>query len=255
MERAKRNGKPLVALESALITHGIPWPENLTIARAMEDAVKHNGAFPATVAVQEGQLRVGLSSSQLESLAESRDPHKLSLRDLGAAVARKWNGGTTVSATLYAAERAGIKVLATGGIGGVHRAPAYDISADLLQLRKVRSWWCALAPKPFDLPATLEVLETWASRSSATKRMNSRHFTLPKADSRCHCALRAPGSGGNRPCALEAHVQHERPGGGAATRRERLPPERMEALVAQALQQAEAEGVRGSALHHTCWLS
>jgi pseudouridine-5'-phosphate glycosidase len=88
VERAKRNGKPLVALESALITHGVPWPENLTIARAMEDAVKHNGAFPATIAVQEGQLRVGLSSSQLESLAESRDPHKLSLRDLGAALAR-----------------------------------------------------------------------------------------------------------------------------------------------------------------------
>jgi pseudouridine-5'-phosphate glycosidase len=250
VERAKRNGKPLVALESALITHGVPWPENLTIARAMEDAVKHNGAFPATIAVQEGQLRVGLSSSQLESLAESRDPHKLSLRDLGAAVARKWNGGTTVSATLYAAERAGIKVLATGGIGGVHRSPAYDISADLLQLRKSPLVVvCSGAKAILDLPATLEVLETlgipvigyqtdefpafYSAQSGLKVPLRAESPQQVAEIARAHWKLTFSTS---------VLVVVPPPAESA------LPHERMEALVAQALQQAEAEGVRGSAL-------
>ena len=121
VERAKRNGRQLVALESALITHGVPWPENLNIARALEQTVRDNGAYPATIAVQEGQLRVGLTSSQLETLAGARDARKCSLWDLSGALTHGGSAGTTVASTLYAAERAEIKVFATGGIGGVHR--------------------------------------------------------------------------------------------------------------------------------------
>ena len=250
VERAKRNGRPLVALESALITHGVPWPENLTIARAMEDAVQHNGAFPATIAVQEGQLRVGLSSSQLESLAESRDPHKLSLRDLGAALARKWNGGTTVSATLYAAERAGIKVLATGGIGGVHRAPAYDISADLLRLQKSPLVVvCSGAKAILDLPATLEVLETlgipvigyqtdefpafYSAQSGLKVPLRAESAQEVAEIARAHWKL-----------TLSTSILVVVPPPAESA----LPRERMETLVTQAVQQAEAEGLHGSAL-------
>ena len=107
VERAKRNGRQIVALESALITHGVPWPENLSTARALEQAVRDNGAYPATIAIQEGQLRVGLNATQLETLAGARDARKCSLWDLGGALVRGGSAGTTVASTLYAAERAG----------------------------------------------------------------------------------------------------------------------------------------------------
>ncbi len=154
-------GNPVVALESTLITHGLPRPVNIEIARQMEAQVGSAGAHPATVAVLEGKVRLGLSAEDLERLALAPDARKVNRRDLGIVTAHGGNGGTTVSATMYIAQAAGIRVLATGGIGGVHRGTTGDISADLPELaRTPMAVVCSGAKSILDLPRTLEWLET-----------------------------------------------------------------------------------------------
>jgi pseudouridine-5'-phosphate glycosidase len=160
---ARAAGRPLVALESTIITHGMPWPENLETARAVEAEVRAAGAVPATVAVEAGRIRVGLESAALEALARSRDARKLSRADLAVALAEGWTGATTVAATMIAARLAGIEVFATGGIGGVHRGAetSFDVSADLEELAQTPVTVVASGAKAIlDLPKTLEVLET-----------------------------------------------------------------------------------------------
>ena len=127
-------GEPGVALESAVITHGLPYPENLRVALEMEAQVVKAGAVPATIAVLDGEIFVRVNIHQLQKLSKSDNLHKIGVRDFCTAVAKGWSGGTTVSGTMWAAHIAGLKIFATGGIGGVHREPAYDISADLWQL-------------------------------------------------------------------------------------------------------------------------
>ena len=159
--QARQIQAPMVALESAVITHGLPRSENLKLARGMEAVVRENGALPATVALVEGKINVGMTDGAVEILSNRDDVHKISLRDLGPAIARGWSGGTTVAATLFAASQVGIKVFATGGIGGVHRGAPFDVSADLPQLGKTPMIVvCAGAKSILDLPATREVLET-----------------------------------------------------------------------------------------------
>ena len=159
--RALRGGHPLVALESAVITHGLPRPENLRLAQALEQMVREQGASPATVALLDGKVHVGLSETELERLANEDGARKISRRDFSIALARGENGGTTVAGTLIAARQAGIRVFATGGIGGVHRNAPFDVSADLPELgRSPLVVVCAGAKSILDLPATLEVLET-----------------------------------------------------------------------------------------------
>ena len=159
--QAKQVGAPTVALESAVITHGLPHPENLKLARELETVVQENGAVPATIALLEGKIRIGLTDQQLENLATMHDTRKISLRDFGIALAGGLSGGTTVAATLFSAAQAGIRVFATGGIGGVHRGAPFDVSADLPQLGKSPVLVvCAGAKAILDLPATHEVLET-----------------------------------------------------------------------------------------------
>lgn len=160
-------GKPVVALESTVITHGLPYPENLKLARNMEQKVREQGAVPATVGMVEGIIYVGLRPDQVEFLAQAKDLYKISVRDFAPAVAMKRSGGTTVAGTLVAASAAGLRVFATGGIGGVHRtAPSdmgssFDISTDLIQLaRTPMVVVCAGAKAILNLPATLEMLET-----------------------------------------------------------------------------------------------
>ncbi len=160
---ALQTGAPVVALESTVITHGLPYPENLQIAQAMEAEVRGKNAFPATVAVIDGHIHVGLSAENLERLAAGGEMRKISVRDYGPAIAQKASGGTTVAGTLIASEHAGIKIFATGGIGGVHRDAPFDISTDLDQLSKSQVVVvCAGAKAILDLPATLERLETLA---------------------------------------------------------------------------------------------
>jgi pseudouridine-5'-phosphate glycosidase len=158
--RAVRSRLPVVALESTVITHGLPHPQNLELARDMEAALRGEGAIPATVAVLDGEIRVGLSDPELERLAREGGL-KISRRDFAAAILKKSSGGTTVAGTMYAAHRAGLRVFATGGIGGVHRESAFDVSADLQALADTPMIVvCAGAKAILDLPATLEYLET-----------------------------------------------------------------------------------------------
>jgi len=155
--------RAVVALESTVIAHGLPKPINLETALKLENVVREAGATPATIAVIDGRLCVGLSAEELQFLAESDQIKKLSTRDLPIAVAQKWNGATTVAATCWIAQRVGIKVFATGGIGGVHRGSLPDISADLVQLTQSPIIVvCSGAKIVLDLPATREWLETYS---------------------------------------------------------------------------------------------
>ena len=160
---ALQSNAPIVALESTLITHGLPWPANAETALAMERAVREAGAVPATIAVLSGAITVGVSSGDIERLASRPfgSVRKCSRRDLPIAVARREDASTTVAGTMIVAHQAGIRVFGTGGIGGVHRGAPFDVSADLIELgRTPIAVVCAGAKAILDLPATLEVLET-----------------------------------------------------------------------------------------------
>ncbi len=161
--QAKERNAPVVALESTIITHGMPYPGNLNMARSVEAIIRAQGAVPATIAVIDGILYIGLEDHQLETLAQTRGAMKLSRADLAFAIAEGRTGATTVAATMIAAARAGIRVFATGGIGGVHRKAeeTFDISADLEELARTGVIVvCAGAKAILDIPKTLEVLET-----------------------------------------------------------------------------------------------
>ena len=159
--QALATGKPVVALESTVISHGLPYPENQQLAEDMEATVRAGGAVPATTAVIDGAPCVGLDATGLATLAQAKGLRKISVRDFGPAMAQKASGGTTVAGTLILSEMAGIKIFATGGIGGVHRDAPFDISTDLGQLAKSKVIVvCAGAKAILDLPATLEKLET-----------------------------------------------------------------------------------------------
>ena len=159
--RALQINIPIVALESTVITHGLPYPQNIQLARDMEAAIRSEGATPATVAMINGKIRVGLSDEELARLAETKSPLKVSHRDFATAIVKKASGGTTVAGTMLAAHQARIKVFATGGIGGVHRENSFDISTDLRALAEIPMIVvCAGAKAILDLPATLEYLET-----------------------------------------------------------------------------------------------
>ena len=163
VEAALRDGRPVVALESTLITHGLPWPDNASTALAMEAAVRESGAVPATIGVLAGRITVGLSREQIEDLAH-RPPgsvRKCSRRDLPIVMARSEDGATTVAGTMIVAHQAGIRVFGTGGIGGVHRGAPFDVSADLIELGRTPIAVVCSGPKSIlDLPATMEMLET-----------------------------------------------------------------------------------------------
>jgi len=161
VESALSSNKPVVALESTVIAHGLPRPTNLEVARRLQQIVREAGAVPATTAIIEGKLRAGLNDDEIRLLAEGDEIKKVSIRDLPIAVAQKWNGATTVATSSWIAQRAGIKVFATGGIGGVHRGSLPDISADLPALAATPIIVvCSGAKIVLDLAATREWLET-----------------------------------------------------------------------------------------------
>ncbi len=164
VSEARAEGRGVVALESTLVTHGLPWPDNLETARNSEEAVRQSGAVPATIAIIRGRIRVGLSAEDLEQIARGRDFLKAGRRDLGITVARGLDAGTTISATLWIARSCGLGVMATGGIGGVHRdaATTFDVSTDLDELARSDGSLvvCSGFKSILDLPATLDALET-----------------------------------------------------------------------------------------------
>ena len=160
---ARADGRPLVALESTIITHGMPWPQNVETAMRVEAAVRDAGAVPATIAVMAGRIQIGLTVMDLEALGQAKAVAKLSRADMAACLATGGTGATTVAATMIAARLGGIDVFATGGIGGVHRGAerSFDISADLRELAETAVTVVAAGAKAIlDIPKTLEVLET-----------------------------------------------------------------------------------------------
>ncbi|MCA9706114.1 MAG: pseudouridine-5'-phosphate glycosidase [Myxococcales bacterium] len=240
---------PVVALESTIVTHGMPWPANFETARSVEDTVRAHGAVPATIAVMEGRIRVGLRPAELEALA--RDPHarKLSRRDLAAALAGGWRGGTTVAATMLCADRAGIRVFATGGIGGVHRGgeTSMDVSADLDELARTPvAVVCAGCKAILDIPRTLEVLET-----HGVPVIGLGCDELPAFYSRrsgCPAPLRLDTP---EQVAALMHAQWDLGLRGGVLVANPVPeadamdPDQIEQVIAQALAEAESRGVTG----------
>lgn len=250
---ALAEGRPVVALESTVISHGMPYPKNLETATALEDAVRAEGAVPATIAVLDGRIRVGLDGEALERLAKGgTSVMKLSRRDLPVALATGALGATTVAATMIAARLAGIAVFATGGLGGVHRGAetSFDVSADLDELARTSVCVvCAGAKSILDLPKTLEVLETrgvpvLGLGTDAFPAFYSRNSGLPVSH-RCDnvhevaAILRAKWELG-----LEGGVVLANP----IPEADALDGEAMEQAIAEALRDAEHHGITGKSV-------
>jgi len=243
-------GGPVVALESALITHGFAPPANLDVARRIEAAVREEGARPATIAVLEGQVRVGLSEAEVAHLASDRSARKVSLRDLPLVLAQGASGGTTVAATIHLARRAGIHVFATGGIGGVHRGHPEDVSADLPALASNPIVVvCAGAKAILDLPRTLEYLETHGVPVIGYGTDEFPAFYSRRSGLRLDARVETP-----EEIAEMARARGELDLTAAllvcvpVPEVEEMPAAKAEAAIAQAVAEAETRGVSGKAL-------
>jgi pseudouridine-5'-phosphate glycosidase len=249
VRQALDTGQPVVALESTVIAHGLPFPTNLEIARHMEHIVRQRGAAAATIAVLDGQLRVGLTDDELEHLATGKRISKVSRRDLPVVVAQSKDGATTVASTATIAAWAGIEVFATGGIGGVHREPAFDISNDLPTLASTPvAVICSGAKSILDLAATLEWLETAGVPvvgfgTSDFPAFYSRRSGLPvdvRVDSPHEAAA-----------IIRAGRQLELPGGTLIVvpipAANEIPASELEAAIASAMAEAHARGIQRSA--------
>lgn len=247
---ALREKQPVVALESTVITHGLPYPQNLALAREMELAVRQQGSLPATIGIVKGQVCVGLNDAQLQQLAQGENMRKISARDFAPAMVQGASGGTTVAGTLIAAHAAGIRTFATGGIGGVHRQAPFDVSTDLTLLaRTPLVVVCAGAKAILDLPATLETLETLGVpvlgyQTDEFPAFYSRSSGLPvsaRAESPAEVAAIARAHWG---LGLESAILVAQPPPESAA----LPAEQIERVIAQALTEAQAQGIHGQAV-------
>ncbi|GAB4535381.1 MAG: pseudouridine-5'-phosphate glycosidase [Anaerolineales bacterium] len=250
VQRAIRLRQPVVALETAVVTHGLPHPVNLNLATDMEAEVRSGGAVPATVGVVRGKVCIGLDTADLAHLATDKPMRKISRRDFSAAIARHESGGTTVAGTMLAAHQAGIRVFATGGIGGVHREAPFDVSADLPALSDTPMVVvCAGAKSILDLPATLERLETYSVpvvgyQTDDFPAFYARSSGLPvpmRADSPQEVVAIA-----------QAHWEMGMPGAVLVVVPPpddvALPAALMEQAIAGALAEAHAQGINGQAV-------
>ncbi len=257
IEQALLDGAPVVALESTVITHGLPYPANVETALAMEAAVREGGALPATVAVLGGRLAVGLTLDDIERLgrlAGSSTVRKCSRRDLSIAVARREDGATTVAGTMIIAHLAGIELFATGGIGGVHRGHPFDISADLRELGKTPITVVSSGAKSIlDLAATREVLETEGVtvigyQTDELPAFFARSSGLPidaRLDTPTEVARLITA---RRQLGLDSGTLVTVPAPGSAA----MDPELAEAAAAQAAREADEQGIHGT--ESTPWL-
>lgn len=249
---ARAEGRPVVALESTIIAHGMPWPQNLDTAREVEDVIRAEGAVPATIAVIGGRIRVGLTAEELTQLAQSPDAMKLSRRDLPYAIATGRLGATTVAATMICAHLAGIEVFVTGGIGGAHRGAetSFDISADLQELARTPvAVVCAGAKSILDLGLTLEYLETHGVPVLSIGQDNFAAFFTP--DSGLKADFRMDGAE-EQARFIRAKWQLGLSGGVVVSNpvpaQQAMPREEIDAITAQALAEAAAQGVVGKAI-------
>jgi len=247
---ALRDNRPVVALESTVIAHGLPRPQNLETAQALQTAVRESGAVPATVGIIDGHLTVGLDDDQINILALQDNIKKISTRDIPLAVAQGWNGATTVASTIWIAHRAAIKVFATGGIGGVHRGALPDVSADLPELARTPIIVvCSGAKIVLDLPATREWLETHAVtvvgyQCDELPAFYYRDSGLPvdaRADTPAEVAniFRA-----QRDLGIDSALLVAVP----VPARAEVPAEELQPVLTTALEDAEWNGITGSAL-------
>lgn len=253
VQAAREKGLALVALETSVVAQGLPYPQNLEAARACEEAVRRAGAIPAAIALVNGEIHVGLEADALRTLAEGHgSPLKVGSRDLAIAVANGRSGGTTVSATCEIAARAGIRVFATGGIGGVHRGAAehFDISQDLGALARYPvAVVCAGAKSVLDLPKTMELLETLAVPVIGVGTHEFPSFYSRGSGISLEHSVDGAASG-----AALAFARFERLGQGGMLFA--LPPPEASALrnsevelhVAHALKAAAAQGIQGKAV-------
>ncbi len=247
---------PVVALESTILAHGMPYPRNLEVARSVEADIRAAGAIPATIAVLDGVIRIGLGDAELERIATGRDVLKLSRADLAYAIATKRDGATTVAATMLCAQRAGIAVFATGGIGGVHRGAeqSMDVSADLTELSKTPVIVvCAGAKAILDLPKTLEVLETLGVPtvvygSDEFPAFWSRSSGLPAPLRLDDVASIAAMFSNARELGIETGMVVANP----IPVQDAIPSELMSRIIESAVAVARSEGITGKAL--TPWL-
>ncbi|WP_299420901.1 pseudouridine-5'-phosphate glycosidase [uncultured Shimia sp.] len=249
VEDAKKNGTPIVALESTIITHGMPYPQNLEVAKQVEADIRAKGAVPATMAVLNGTLHAGLTEAQLEELAQAKNVAKVSRADMPVIMAQGRTGATTVAATMIAAHLAGIDVFATGGIGGVHKGAedSFDISADLTELAHTPVTVVAAGAKAIlDVPKTLEVLET-----NGVPVITYGQDSFPafwSATSDLTTPLRMD-------CAADIAAAHKTrgamalPGGQLVANpiptADEIPASELAPVIAQATQEAEDQGVSG----------
>ena len=249
---ALAGGAPVVALESTIVTHGMAWPRNLETALAVEEEVRRGGAVPATVAVVDGRLRVGLGERELGALARAEGVAKLSRADMAHCLARGGTGSTTVAATMVAARAAGIEVFATGGIGGVHRGgeASMDVSADLQELAQTAvTVVCAGAKAILDVPRTLEVLETLGVPVIAWGQDGFPAFW--SRESGCAAPLRSDDAG-EVARAHRLRVALGLPGGQLVANpvplADEIPMARLAPLIERAVEEAAARGVAGKAV-------
>ncbi|UWQ47556.1 pseudouridine-5'-phosphate glycosidase [Leisingera aquaemixtae] len=249
VQAAKSEGRAIVALESTIITHGMPYPQNVEVAAQVEQDIREAGAVPATMAVIEGVLHVGLEPDQLQALGQAKGVAKISRADMPACIATGGTGATTVAATMIAARLAGISVFATGGIGGVHKGAetSFDISADLMELAQTPVTVVAAGAKAIlDLPKTLEVLETqgvpviaygqdsfpafWSAQSDLKAPLR---IDTPAQIARAHATRQAMGLPGGQLVAnpIPADAQ--------------IAAEDLAPVIAQAQSEADAQGIAG----------
>jgi pseudouridylate synthase len=250
VSHALAGNQAVVALESAVITHGLPRPENLQLAQNLEEEIRAQGSIPATIALLDGKVHIGLTPAELERLAYEPHTRKISRRDFGIAIARGECGGTTVCGTLIAARAAGIRVFATGGIGGVHRGSTFDISADLPELgRSPLVVVCAGAKAILDLPNTLEYLETTGVAVVGYQTAEFPAFYSRESGMAVNVTAETPAeiaaiARAQWSLGLENAVLVGNPPPAEAA----LPASEVESAIRQALDEARAQGLRGAAV-------
>lgn len=246
---AKAKGSAIVALESTIITHGMPFPQNVQVARQVESDIRAKGATPATIAVIDGTLHIGLTDAQLDQLAQAENVAKLSRADLAVCMAKGLTGATTVAATMIAAHLAGIHVFATGGIGGVHKGAedSFDISADLTELAQTPVTVVAAGAKAIlDIPKTLEVLETNGVPVIAYQQDSFPAFWSAQSDLEAPLRIDTPTR------IARAHLMRLRLGlpggqliGNPIPKADEIPARDMAPVIAQATSEAEEQGIKG----------
>ena len=247
--KALEEGRPVVALESTIIAHGMPYPKNVETALAVEEVIRANGAVPATIGILSGRIKIGLTKEEIEYMAHAENVLKVSRRDLPLVISKKMDGATTVAGNMIAAHMAGIKLFGTGGIGGVHRGAgeSFDISADLEELKMTDvTVVCAGAKAILDIPATMEYLETAGVPVIAYGTDEIPAFYSRKSGVSAICRLDSPEEIG---ALISMKEELGLKGGVLVTcpipEKDEIPAEEINVVIDKAIEEAEEKGIKG----------